>query len=258
MSAATTPPLATLTIAGVSTQDDVSLEKPWTAKFTAEPRIEIAGKVISYLPTPGEPGVVQEFPYGGGRLSADSSIFIVFDQPIKPKAAAKLIHLWTNNVADHEEKPGQEAEIPINLSNPSSGRLQGYTLNPKQIIEVKGVSPLSPGKSVSLRVEDGRPGESKLVYNYEVAGPLELKAISCGYSYERSVCQWEGSKLRTDGNEIVLEYTNQLANGDSQLKADIKISPELKNVNVWGGGSWDSNGRISISAAFEPGLSRQA
>ncbi len=242
----------TLTIAGVSTQDDVSLEKPWSAKFTAEPRIEIAGKVISYLPTPGEPGVVQEFPYGGGRISADTSLFIVFDQPIKPKAAAKLIHLWTNNVANHEEKPGQETEIPINLSNPSSGRLQGYTLNPKQIIEVKAQSPLSPGKSVSLRVEDGRPGESELVYNYEVAGPLELKAVSCGYSYERSVCQWEGSKLRTDGNEIVLEYTNQLANGDSQLKADIKISPALNNVNVWGGGSWDSNGRISISAAFEP------
>jgi hypothetical protein len=44
-----------LTVAGVSTTDDVALEKPWTAKFTAEPRIEIAGKVIDYLPTVGEP-----------------------------------------------------------------------------------------------------------------------------------------------------------------------------------------------------------
>jgi hypothetical protein len=242
----------TITIAGVTTADDVALEKPWTAKFTAEPRIEIAGKVISYLPKSGEPGIVQEFPYDGARLSADGSVFIVFDQPIKPKAAAKLIHLWTNNVPDRDEKPGQETEIPVTLSNPASGRLQGYTLNPKQIIEVKGQSPLPAGKSVSLAVEDGRPDEDKAIYHYEVAGPLALKTIGCGYSYERSVCQWEGTQLRTDGREVVLEYTNQLAATDDQLKAAIRISPRMPNVSIWGGGSWDSAGRISISAAFEP------
>ncbi len=242
----------TVTVAGVTTADDVALEKPWSAKFTAEPRIEIAGKVITYLPVPGQPGVVEQFPYEGSRIASDGSLFIVFDQPIKPKDAAKLVHLWTNNVPDHEQKPGQENEIAVKLSNPSSGRLQGYTLNPKQIIEVKGQTPLSPGKGVTLIIEDGRPDQGKTIRHYDVAGPLALKGVSCGYSYERSVCQWEAPRLRTDGREVVLEYTNQLGITDAQLKASIRITPEIPNINVWGGGSWDSAGRISISGAFEP------
>lgn len=189
------------------------------------------------------------------RTAADASPptpqLIVFDQPIKPKAAAKLIHLWTNNVADHEEKPGQGTEIPINLSNPSSGRLQGYTLNPKQIIEVKAQKPTEP-RQERLAARRGRPAR-------RVRARLQLRGRRSPGAQGGQLrllvraqrVQWEGAE-HTNSNEIVLECANQLANGDSQLKADIRISPALNNVNVWGGGSWDSNGRISISAAFEP------
>jgi uncharacterized protein YfaS (alpha-2-macroglobulin family) len=242
----------TISVAGVSANDDVGLEKPWIAKFTAEPRIEVAGKVLTYLPTVGEPGIVEVFPYSGSRLSATSSVFVVFDQPVTAKKAAKLVHLWTNKVPDHEQKPGQETEIPVTVANPASGRLQGYTLNPRQIIEVKGASPLPAGQSLTLIVDDGRPGHDAVNYNYEVAGPLQLKTVSCGYSYERSLCQWDSPLLRTDGREVVVEYTNRLAIEDKQLKTELQVTPPVANLNVWGGGSWDSAGRLSISGAFEP------
>lgn len=240
----------TITVAEVSTEDAVGLEQPWTAKFTAEPRIAIAGKVISYLPTPGEFGLVEVFPYSGSRIAVDRAIAVVFDQPITPKQAAKLIRLWTDKVADHEEKPGQESEIPVKLSNPKSGRVQGHTINPRQIIEVRSASPLAPSQRVALVVEDDRA--EKMTYRYDVAGPLALRTVSCGYSYERSVCQWDAPHLRTDGREVVLEYSNQIEVDDKQLKARLQVSPPLANLNVWGGGSWDSSGRVSISGAFEP------
>ncbi len=241
-----------ITVTGVTTLDDVSLEKPWIAKFTAEPRIEVAGKVLTYLPAPGEPGIVEVFPYSGTRLAANGTVSVVFDQPVTTKQAAKLIHLWTNNVPDHEQKPGQENEVAIKVGNPKSGRLQGYTLNPRQIVEVKPASPLSQGSSYSLIVQDGRPGHDPITNTYQVAGPLQLKTVTCGYSYERSLCQWEAPRLRTDGREVVIEYSNQLGLDDKQLKASLSVSPAVPNLNVWGGGSWDSSGRISISGAFEP------
>ncbi len=241
-----------ITIAGVTTLDDVSLAQPWVAKFTAEPRIEIAGKVITYLPEPGEPGIIEAFPYSGTRIAANGTASIVFDQPVTVKQAAKLIKLWTNNVPDHEQKPGQENEVAITLANAKSGRLQGHTLNPRQIVEVKSASPLSQGSSYSLVVQDGRPGHDPITYNYQVAGPLQLKTVTCGYSYERSLCQWDAPRLRTDGREVVIEYSNQLGLDDKQLKASLSVAPPVPNLNVWGGGSWDSNGRISISGGFEP------
>ena len=244
----------TITVAGVTTADDVALEKPWTAKFTAEPRIEVAGKVLSYLPTPGNPLLVEVFPSSGSRIAPDGVIRVVFDQPISPKAADEAITMLTDNIPDDEQTPGGkvEDEIAAKFSNAKSGRLEGYTLNPRQIVEVRGAAPLPPGKNITLEFSDESVRDEAPTFRYHVAGPLELKSVGCGYSYERSVCEWVAPRLRTDGREVVLEYSNALANEDKQLKAAIAVWPPLANMNVWSGGSWDNSGRISISGAFDP------
>ena len=244
----------TITVTGVTTADDVGLEQPWTAKFTAEPRIEIAGKVISYLPTPGNPLLVEVFPSSGSRIAPDEVIYVVFDQPVTPKQAAEAITLSTDDFTDEQESSGGKAEdeIPTKLSNAKSGRLEGYTLNPRQIIEVRGAAPLAAGKNVSLEFSDESVRDAAPTYRYNVAGPLELKSVGCGYSYDRSLCQWSAPRLRTDGREVVLEYSNTLAGTDKQLKAGVSAWPPIANMNVYTGGSWDSSGRISISGVFDP------
>ena len=234
----------TISITGVSTTDDVALTT-WTAKFTADPRIEIAGKVIDYIPVPGEPRMVEIFPYSGKKIAASDPIKVVFDQPITPKQAAELITVLTDNIPDHEQKDTPEPEIEVKLSNAKSNRLEGYTLNPKQVVEVRGAGKFVPGQGIAIEVE----GSTR---RYSIAGPLALAKLSCGYSYERSVCEVSGTTMRTDGREVVLEYTNPLAVTDKAIRAAITVWPPVANMNVWSGGSWDSTGRLSISGAFDP------
>lgn len=233
-----------LTVANVTTTDDVALA-PWVASFTAEPRIEIAGKVIDYLPVIGEPRMVEMFPYSGKKIAAGDAIRVVFDQPVTPKQAAELIHVNLDNIPDHEQKDTPEPEVAVKLSNGVGKRLEGYTINPKQVIEVRGAGKFAAGQGIAVEVDD-------TTRRYTIAGPLELAKLSCGYSYEKSVCEPGDKSLRTDGREVVLEYSNPLAVADKQLKAAISVWPPLANMNVWSGGSWDSSGRLSISGAFDP------
>ena len=235
----------TITVKDVTTTDDVGLEQPWIGKFTAEPRIEIAGKVITYLPVPGEPKVVEIFPGSGTKIAAGEPIRVVFDQPVTPKKAAEIITVRTDLTPDYEQKGEKEPVIAATLSNAKTGRLEGYTLNPRQIVEVRGAEPFAAGKDLAVEADE-------LTYRYSVAGPLAISKVGCGYSYDRSACDWAPPRLRTDGREIVLEYTNPIVGKDAQIKAAISVWPPVANLNVYTGGSWDSTGRLSISGAFDP------
>jgi hypothetical protein len=233
-----------VTVANVSTTDDVALA-PWVASFTAEPRIEIAGKVIDYLPVPGEPRMVEMFPYSGKKIAAGEVIRVIFDQPVTAKQAGQLITVVADNIPDHEQKDKPERTIAAKFSNGQGKRVEGYTLNPRQVIEVRGDGKFAAGEGIAVEVD----GTTR---RYTIAGPLTLAKLSCGYSYEKSVCEVSGTALRTDGREVVLEYSNPLAVSDKQIKEAISVSPPLANMNVWSGGSWDSTGRLSISGAFDP------
>jgi hypothetical protein len=228
----------TITIAGVSTTDDVALAEPWTAKFTAEPRIEIAGKTITYLPTPGEPKVVEVFPSSGAKIGTNDVIQVVFDQPLTPKQAAEMITVNLDG-KDDKKKGDSETEIKVKLANARSNRIEGHTLSPRQVIEIRGAEPFGADQDIAVQLED-------MTYRYSIAGELTVTKVGCGYSYDRSVCEWSEPKLRTDGREVVVEYTNPLAASDAQLKSTVRVSPMVANMNVYTGGSWDSTGRVSI------------
>ncbi len=235
----------TITVKDVATADGVMLELPWIGKFKAEPRITIAGKVITYLPVPGEPKVVEIFPGSGAKISAGDAVRVVFDQPITPKKAAELITVRADLIPDYEQKGAVEPVIATKLGNAASGRLEGYTLNPRQIIEVRGAEPFALGDDIVVEVDE-------MTHRYSVAGPLEISKVGCGYSYDRSQCEWSAPKLRTDGREFVIEYSNPIVAKDAQLKSAITVWPPVANLNVYSGGSWDSSGRLSVSGAFDP------
>jgi hypothetical protein len=236
----------TVAVAGVKTEDGVQLA-PWSAKFTAEPRIEIAGKVITYMPVPGEPAVVEVFPHSGSKIAAGGSMFVVFDQPVKPKDAAELISL---RVGPDEQKA---TDVAAALSNARSGRIEGYSLNPRQVIEVRGKRPLPADAEVLLSIDTPSSEDyDETVYRYSVAGPLALTKVGCGYGYDRSVCEWSSPRLRTDGRELILEFSNRLAVDRKAIQSAISVTPTVANLNVWANDSWDGTGRLSISGALEP------
>jgi hypothetical protein len=156
-------------------------------------------------------------------------IRVIFDQPVTAKQAGQLITVVADNIPDHEQKDKPERTIAAKFSNGQGKRVEGYTLNPRQVIEVRGDGKFAAGEGIAVEVD----GTTR---RYTIAGPLTLAKLSCGYSYEKSVCEVSGTALRTDGREVVLEYSNPLAVSDKQIKEAISVSPPLANMNVWSGG----------------------
>ena len=233
----------TLTIGDVKTADGVALA-PWTGKFTAEPRIEMAGKTLTYLPVPDEPAVVEVFPYSGGRLAKSGKLSIVFDQPVKPKQVADMITLKNHTTGER---------LDVRLSNATSGRLNGHTLKAGQIVEVRPKSAFPEGIEIKLVVETPSDNdEDELQRVFTIAGPLTQEKVSCGYGYDRNVCEWNNGVLLTDGREVTLEYSNRLTLDQRTAKTAISISPRVDTMNVWVNDDWDGGGRINISGVFLP------
>lgn len=231
-----------ITVQGVTTEEGAAMEKPWQAKFTAEPRIDIAGKTITYLPTPGEPGVVNVSPPWGGRISADAVFFVVFDQPVNPKKAGDMITLKYESGGD----------VAVTLTSLKGSRFDGYTVNPRQVVQVKPVEPLREGEKLVLHAEGTGAHSDEFERTYDVAGPLELTKVSCGYAWDRSICDWQNPRLRTDGREVNLEFTNRLAISGNTLKGQVTVSPPIENLSVWVNDTWDSAGRVVVSGNFLP------
>ncbi|MCY0988227.1 MG2 domain-containing protein [Nannocystis sp. ILAH1] len=229
----------TLAVQGVTTEDGGAME-PWKAGFTAEPRIDVAGKTITYLPKPGEYGVVNVYPQWGGRVPAGASFFVVFDQPVNLKKVGDLVEL----AYDNDEK------IPFVAAHLKGSRFEGYTVNPRQVLEVRPASPMREEAAIVFKVQDAR-GEA-FEKHYEIAGPLELVKASCGYAWDRSVCTWQNPVLHTDGREVALEFTNRLDVTQDTLKGQIRVTPAVENLSVWANDTWESNGRIVVSGNFLP------
>ncbi|MDC0671410.1 alpha-2-macroglobulin family protein [Nannocystis radixulma] len=228
-----------LAVQGLTTEDGSAME-PWKAGFTAEPRIEIAGKTITYLPTPGDYGVVNVYPQWGGRVRTDASFFVIFDQPVNLKKAEALIDLAYEN--------GEK--IAVTLAHLKGSRFEGYTVNPRQVVEIKPTAPLREEAALTLKARGNQGDEFER--NFEAAGPLELTKASCGYAWDRNVCDWQSPRLRTDGREVALEFTNRLDGSQTWLKNQVSVTPAVDNLSVWINDTWESTGRVVVSGNFLP------
>jgi uncharacterized protein YfaS (alpha-2-macroglobulin family) len=230
-----------ITVQGVSAADGSAMA-PWSAKFTAEPRVEVAGKVLTYIPKPGEYGAISAYPQWGGRVAPNKTFFVVFDQPVVLANAQEHISLTYDS--------GEE--VAFTLAHLKGSRFEGYTVNPRQVVEVRPVAPMRGGAELKLSVRDGRGEE--LEKRYDVAAPLALLKAGCGYAWDRSVCDWQPERqtLRTDGREIAFEYTNRLDVAADKLKGLIRVDPPVANLSVWANDHWDSEGRLVVSGNFAP------
>ena len=215
---------------------------PWKATFRADPRIWVAGKLITYIPDAGKPRVVAMRPYSGAKVGVKAQATVLFDQPVSPADVEDLVKLF--------EIDGK-TEIASKLSHPGKDRFDGIETDKRHVIVLEPAAPLKTGIRVvaSARDHDEKLEDAERL-ELVVADPLKFGKVGCGYDSSR--CTWTASSstLKMRGREFTLHFNNPIQDR-KKAAAALKITPAVKNVSVWVD-HWSAEGKISVSGAFEP------
>lgn len=209
----------------------------WQGIFTAEPRVEIAGKVITYLPELGKAQLVAARPEYETRVGRDVAPQILFDQPVALSAIAKRVSATVDGVARTVELRHADADV-----------FDGARVDREHVVVASPRPAPGPGQTLVLAVAepDGSPGYT---HEYSVAAPLGLDGVDCsgGYWDERP-CTWSGKALALEGNRFAVRFNNPL-DGDQKLAKLVQVSPRVKNLQVYDE-AWRSDGTLWISGDF--------
>jgi uncharacterized protein YfaS (alpha-2-macroglobulin family) len=218
------------------------LAEGWHAKFHAVPRVEVAGKVINYIPKPGQPRIIAVHPTSGETVGPNPNLAVVFDQPIDLGVARKLV-----------EVDGDDGKtLPTSLRHPATGSFQGIALDPRLVVLAKPFKPLAAGTSLKLTAKDGaeNPGPAQ-EHTFTIASPLAKTEIRCEeYGAFADSCEVKGDHVRTRGKEVDVVFNNPIGTKESELASHVTVSPVVKNLHVrheyWDGA------RISVSGELLP------
>lgn len=227
---------------GELTDTDGGTLPAWTGKFQADPHIWLGGKLLTYLPRPGKPKVVTTRPYDGSKVGSRPKLEILFDQKVKPADVENLIRLT-------ETKSKKKAEIK--LSHPKRDVFDGSDVDRGHMIVVEPSSPLKGGRSYRLAARDkGAKWADAEMLDVNIASALAFKKVDCGYRSEG--CKWTGSKstLETQNREFSIRFNNTLDH-TVKFKKALTVDPPVRNLSIYAD-RWSSDGRLSISGAFEP------
>ncbi|MCA9714833.1 MAG: hypothetical protein KC468_09120, partial [Myxococcales bacterium] len=220
-----------------------AMKEPWTAKFNAEPRIPMAGKVLSYIPKPGSPRVVIMRPHSGSKVGGGAELGVVFDQPVGLKQAEELVKL----------RKDDNTFVDVTLSHPSGSTFQGVKINKRHVVIAKPTEPLTAGEDYELVAWDAErqlfEQRESTVHDFTVAPELERTGVRCGYGYNNT-CDWSEPKLTMSGRDIEVEFNNRISMSEAALKNAVRVSPPVPNLRVWSSGYWDSSGSVRISGGF--------
>lgn len=209
----------------------------WTGVFTAEPRVEIAGKVITYLPEPGKPQLVAARPEYEARVGRDVAPRILFDQPVALSAIAKRVSATVDGVARTVELRHAEADV-----------FDGVRVDRRHVVVATPRPAPGPGQTLVLAVAepDGSPGYT---HEYPVAAPLGFEGVDCSAGYwDEHACAWSGKTLALEGNRFAVRFNNPL-DDDQKLARLVQVSPRVKNLQVYDE-AWRSDGTLWISGDF--------
>ncbi|MCA9705585.1 MAG: hypothetical protein KDK70_07050 [Myxococcales bacterium] len=210
----------------------------WTGVFTAEPRVSIAGKVISYLPEPGTPRPVAVRPEYVTKVARSVAPRILFDQPVTLAQAKAMLHAEVDGAARD-----------LRLSHPKEDRFEGVAVDRRHVVVAQPVAPLGPGQTLELSVDrpDGTLFEE---HRYEVAEPMAFSTVDCeSYYYEEDRCTWKSGTLELSGSRFAVHFNNTVTASDEQLRRLVQVSPPVKNLRVQAD-RWRSDGVVWVSGEF--------
>lgn len=211
----------------------------WAGTFTAEPRVSIAGKVISYLPEAGTPRMVAVRPEYEPRVGRGVIPKILFDQPVTLAEAARRITAQVDGRAR-----------ALALSHAGEDHYEGVKVDRTYVVEARPTPAPAPGQTLVLSIAepDGSPGEER---TYEVAEPLAFDTVGCETSYydDEQECTWKDGTLGLAGRRFVVRFNNPIAGRDAALAKQVTVSPKVEGLHVYSD-SWRSDGAVWISGEF--------
>lgn len=210
----------------------------WTGTFTAEPRVAIAGKVISYLPEAGKPRMVAVRPEYEARVGRDVAPRILFDQPVTLAQVATRVSAQVDGRRRAVALHHAEADV-----------FDGVKIDRHHVVVAKPTPALAPGQRLTLSIAepDGSSGEER---QYDVAAPLTFDGVDCssGY-YDEHSCTWKDDTLALDGRRFAVRFNNPLQGDDKALARLVQVTPKVKNLRV-SDEAWRSDGTLWISGDF--------
>ncbi|MCX4244785.1 alpha-2-macroglobulin family protein [Paraliomyxa miuraensis] len=218
--------------------DGKRVAEGWKGTFTAEPRVDIAGKVISYLPTPGEPRVVAVRPEYVPKVSRSVAPRVLFDQPVSLAEVSRRI---TATVDGHPRR--------LELHHAKDDRFEGVAIDRHHVVVAKPVPAPGPGQQLTLAVTEP-DGSAGVEQEYEVAEPLAFEEVSCdGGYYDEHECTWKDGTLGLEGRRFMVRWNNTIAGSDAALAKQVKVTPRVDDLHVQSD-TWRSDGALWISGDF--------
>ena len=231
----------TIALAGLRDEHERPVLEGWTARFRADPQVWIGGKMLSYLPKPGEPRIVAIEPSGGLEVGTRPRIEVLFDQPVDPSAVAGLVTLERG----HAEGG---AELPVKLKRGSKSVFAGIKIDKRHVVVVTPKAALAPGSEFTVVRNDPGASDYDRRLALSVAERMAFGGVEC---WSSDTCSWSSGKLSLGGGSFAITYTNPVAASNKEAPTLVTVDPPVPNLSVWND-TWSSTGRLNISGGFAP------
>ncbi len=219
--------------AGATPAPETPVETP--APTPEKKPVEIAGKVLSYVPKPGEPRMVAVHPYDGAVVGPRPEIAVLYDQPIDLARARKLLHL--------AGKDGQD--VYFVASHPPGPTFQGIPVDRRFVVVLTPVARLERGHRYALRVDPAYPKGRLDTRQFDVAPPLEITGVDCAWAGDES-CSVEGSTVETKEREIKIRTSTRITMHAKDIEKLVRVSPPVGSLHVWPYGD-----ELIVNGSFE-------
>ena len=206
-----------------------------TWHMTLMPRVEIAGKILSYAPAAGQARVVAMFPHDGATVGTRPEIAVLFDQPMDLASAQRILHV--------AKKDGPD--LPITLSHPTGPTFQGVSVDRRFVVLVAPVAPLERGSRYELRVDPAYPKGKAERRPFEAAPPLAITGVECT-SPGWDDCSVDKTTIETKGREIAIGTTGHLTMHAKELTKLVRVTPTVEDLYAWSDGE-----KIYVRGGFE-------
>lgn len=232
-----------VTLSGVrDKKKGTSVLEGWNARFRADPQVFVGGKMLSYLPTAGEPRVVLMNAYGGMDVSSAPTFDVLFDQPVDPKKATEVI------VLERKGTIGWSA-VKLRARNARRDVYDGAKVDRRNVVSFTPSERFAPGTALRILRKDVGVPEHEATTELEVAERLRHDNVECW----GTECSYGRSKLHLGGGSFAITYNNPLAVKGDAAKL-VSITPAVSNLSVYND-AWSSTGRLNVSGAFSPSSS---
>ncbi|MCA9519926.1 MAG: hypothetical protein KC609_03095, partial [Myxococcales bacterium] len=241
--------------ANVKSLDGAKLKKPFSWRLKLQHGYYVGSKLLSWLPRSGKPQVVTVFPEksAGGDLRKDGRVFLIFDQPVKPRQIRSKVYVET---ADKVKR-----RVPIRLSSLSgkgeTASIWGADVRRDHVVVLKLRKTPPGGTTIKIKFDAAmiQKDQTSSTYDWEslwqteltIPVRLALHKMSCPESNKCKIVV--GDRTTTVDNfrrSLSITFNNSLyGHSGKQLAKYVTIAPKASNIDLSVGGK-------TLYVSFDP------